>query len=182
VDTNPKDGVIAAPELTEALRSAFGPFRLQTEAIGEGRTDSLFDQLDRDKDGELTRSEMEAIVGSLRGLDRDANELIDASEVNTISAPIATAMMQGRPARDSSVPTVLELAPGESPVRLVRQLIKKYDAVSGRGPGRRDSRLSPEEFAIPAAAFAALTWPSPPTARAVWRSRYAVAMGVRSRT
>ena len=155
VDVNPKDGVISVEELTEALRSTFGPFRLQVEAIGERRTDALFDQLDRDKDGELTRSEMEAIVGSLRGLDRDADELIDASEVNPISAPIPTAMMQGRPARDSSVPTVLELTPGESPVRLVRQLIKKYDAGSSRGPGRRDSRLSPEEFAIPAEAFAA---------------------------
>ena len=122
VDVNPKDGVISVEELTEALRSTFGPFRLQVEAIGERRTDALFDQLDRDKDGELTRSEMEAIVGSLRGLDRDADELIDASEVNPISAPLPTAMMQGRPARDSSVPTVLELTPGESPVRLVRQL------------------------------------------------------------
>ena len=53
------------------------------------------------------------------------------------------------------MPSVLELAPGESPVRLVRQLIKKYDAGSSRGPGRRDSRLSPEEFTIPAESFAA---------------------------
>jgi len=154
-DVNPKDGVISLEELVEALRAAFGPFRLQFEAIGERRTDALFDQLDRDKDGDLTRSEMEAIVGSLRRLDRDADELIDAGEVNLVSAPIATPMMQARPVRDSTVPTVLELSPGESPVRLARLLIKKYDTGSSRGPGRRDSRLSPEEFAIPAEAFAA---------------------------
>ena len=97
---------------------------------------------------------MEAIVGSLRRLDRDADELIDAGEVSLISAPVATPMMQGRPTLDSSVPTVLELSPGESPVRLARLLIKKYDTRSSRGPGRRDSRLSPEEFAIPAESFA----------------------------
>jgi Ca2+-binding EF-hand superfamily protein len=154
-DVNPKDGVISLEELTEALRATFGPFRLHVEAVTERRTDALFDQLDRDKDGELTRSEMEAIVGSLRRLDRDADELIDVGEVTLISAPVPSSMMQGLPVRDSAVPTVLERSPGESPVRLARLLIKKYDTGSSRGPGRRDSRLSPEEFAIPAEAFAA---------------------------
>jgi Ca2+-binding EF-hand superfamily protein len=154
-DVSPKNGLISVEELTEALRATFGPFRLNVETLAERRTDALFDQLDRDKDGELTRSEMEAIVGSLRRLDRDADELIDVSEVNLISAPITTPMMQGRPVRHQAVPPVLELAPGESPMRLVRLLIKKYDTGSSRGPGRRDSRLSPEEFAIGAVAFAA---------------------------
>jgi Ca2+-binding EF-hand superfamily protein len=155
VDTHPKDGVISVDELTEALRASFGPFRLNVEANAGRRTDALFDQLDRDKDGELTRSEMEAIVGSLRRLDRDADELIDVNEVNPISTPSPELMMQARPARDTSTPAVLELGPGESPVRLARLLIKKFDSGSSRGPGRRDSRLSPEEFAIPADAFAA---------------------------
>ena len=154
VDVKPKDGMISVEELTEALRATFGPFRLQIDALAERRTDSLFDQLDRDKDGELSRAEMEAIVGSLRRLDRDADELIDVGEVSLISAPAATSMMQRRPTLDSSVPTVLELSPGESPVRLARLLIKKYDTRSSRGSGRRDSRLSPEEFAIPAESFA----------------------------
>jgi Ca2+-binding EF-hand superfamily protein len=155
VDTRPKDGVISVEELTEALRAPFGPFRLNVEANAGRRTDALFDQLDRDKDGELIRSEMEAIVGSLRRLDRDADELIDLSEVNLVSAPSPAPMMQARPVRDTSTPTVLELSPSESPVRLARLLIKKYDTVSSRGPSRRDSRLSPEEFAIPADAFSA---------------------------
>jgi Ca2+-binding EF-hand superfamily protein len=155
VDVNPKDGVISVEELAEAVRPTSGPFRLQVDAPAARRTDALFDQLDRDKDGEMTRSEMEAIVGSLRRLDRDADELIAVDEVDPPTAAVATPMMQSRPARDPAVPSVLELAPGESPVRLVRTLIKKYDTGSSRGPGRRDSRLSPEEFAIPAEAFAA---------------------------
>ncbi|QEH34112.1 transaldolase/EF-hand domain-containing protein [Aquisphaera giovannonii] len=155
-DVNPKDGVISVEELTEVLRGPFGPFRLQVDPASERRTDALFDQLDRDKDGELTRPEMEAIVGSLRRLDRDADEMIDAGEVNLMTASVdAMAMIRPRPTRDLSTPTVLELSPGESPVRLARLLVKKYDTGSSRGPGRRDSRLSPEEFAIPAEAFAA---------------------------
>lgn len=153
VDVSPKDGVISVEELTEALRATFEPFRLRFEAVAERRTDALFDQIDRDKDGELTRSEMESIVGSLRRLDRNADELIDVGEVNLISSPTPTALMQRQTARDASVPTVLELSPGESPVRLARILIRKYDTGSGRGPGRRDSRLSREEFPIPAEAF-----------------------------
>ena len=59
--------------------------------------------------------------------------------------------MMGRAARDPGVPPVVELDRGESPSRLVRLLLKKYDAGSSRGPGKLDARLSPEEFAIPAA-------------------------------
>jgi len=155
VDVNPKDGTISVEELAEALRATSGPFRLQVDGLADRRTDALFDHLDRDKDGRLNPSELAAIVGSLHRLDRDADELIDADEVIALSAPVAASMMMpGRTARDSSVPPVLELAPGESPVRLARVLIKKYDTGSSRGPGKRDSKLSPEEFAIPAGAFA----------------------------
>lgn len=155
VDIHPKDGVISIEELTEALRATLGPFQFQAAATSARRTDALFDQLDRDKDGELIRSEMETIVGSLRQLDGDADELIDADEVSLAATPDPSPMMmQGRATRDSSVPTVVELNPDESPVRLARMIVKKYDTGSSRGPGRRDSRLSPEEFAIPAEPFA----------------------------
>ncbi|MDB5351949.1 MAG: hypothetical protein JWN86_3196 [Planctomycetota bacterium] len=155
VDFRPKDGVISVEELAEGLRSTSGPFRLRVDGLADRRTDLLFDHLDRDKDGRLARSEMESLVGSLNRLDRDADELIDAAEVNLLGAPVvaSAAMMLGRRARDPAVPPVLELAPGESPVRLARMLIKRYDTGSSRGPGQRDSKLSPEEFAIPAGAF-----------------------------
>ena len=148
--------MISVEELAEALRSDLRA--VPASGRGERRTAGLTPfsiSSTATRTASSTRSEMEAIVGSLRRLDRDADELIDASEVNPISASLPTAMMQGRPVRDSSVPTVLELTPGESTVRSARLLIKKYDTGSSRGPGRRDSRLSPEEFAIPADAFAA---------------------------
>ncbi len=152
LDAN-KDGAISEDELAEALRAAAsGPFRLAVEGLTDRRTDALFDHLDRDKDGELSRPEMEAIIGSLHRLDRNADELIDAGEIEIVAPPAAS--MAGRPSSDPGVPAVLELGPEESPARLTRVLIKKYDVGSSRGPGRRDSKLSAEEFAIGESAFA----------------------------
>jgi EF hand len=154
VDTNPKDGVVSVDELADALRATSGPFRVQVDGLVDRRTDALFDHFDRDKDGQLTRPELASIVGSLRRLDRDDNELIGTDEV-AAGDPSSASPMMGRPARDPAVPPAVELAAGESPSKLVRLLLKKYDAGSSRGPGKLDARLSPEEFAIPARAFAA---------------------------
>ena len=55
LDVHPKDGKVSIDELAEVLRPILGPFRLQVGRQAIGRTDALFDQLDRDKDGELTR-------------------------------------------------------------------------------------------------------------------------------
>ncbi len=158
VDFNPKDGLISVEELTEALRGGSGPFRVQVDGLADRRTDALFDHLDRDKDGLLTRPELAAVVGSLRKLDRDDNELIAADEVASVGPPAAvvtSAMMGGRASRETAVPPAVELVAGESPLRVVRLLLKKYDTGSSRGPGKTDSKLSPEEFAIPPSAFQA---------------------------
>jgi Ca2+-binding EF-hand superfamily protein len=133
-------------------QGADDPFRLQVDGDAElRRTDVLFDHIDRDKDRQLSRSELAAIVGSLHRLDRDADELIDADEVSLV-APPAASPMPGRTMRDATVSPVHTLAPEDSPVRLARMLIKFYDKESG---GRRDGKLSPDEFAISPDAFTA---------------------------
>ncbi|HWE40508.1 MAG TPA: EF-hand domain-containing protein, partial [Isosphaeraceae bacterium] len=156
LDVNPKDGVVSVDELTDALRGAAGPLHVQVDGLTERRTDALFDNLDRDKDGQLTRPELASIAGTLRRLDRDDNELIGADEV--APAEVVTAanvMMMNRSARSPGVPAVFELEAGESPLRLVRLLLRKYDTGSASRPGKPDSKLSPEEFAIAPEAFAA---------------------------
>jgi hypothetical protein len=49
---------------------------------------------------------------------------------------------------------VVELVAGESPLRVARMIVRKYDRGSDRGVGRLDSKLSLEEFAIDPARFA----------------------------
>ena len=156
-DAQPKDGKISMDELTEALRPILGPFRLQVGRQAIGRTDALFDQLDRDKDGELTRPELAAIAGSLRPLDLDDNEMISADEIEPYSsaafAPVVDASA-GRPSPGTALPPVIELVAGESSFRPARLLLKKYDKGKGDVPGRPDGKLSPAEVAIDADAFA----------------------------
>jgi Ca2+-binding EF-hand superfamily protein len=156
LDVHPKDGKISIDELAEALRPILGPFRLQVGRQAIGRTDALFDHLDRDKDGELTRPELAAIAGSLRPLDLDDNEMISADELEPFDSAAFTAMQESseRRARFTALPPVLELVAGESSLRPARILLKKYDKGKRDVPGRPDNKLSPTEFAIDPDAFA----------------------------
>ncbi|MGO9470345.1 MAG: hypothetical protein ACLQVF_40130 [Isosphaeraceae bacterium] len=157
LDVNPKDGKVSIDELAEAIRPILGPFRLQVGRQAIGRTDALFDQLDRDKDGELTRPELGAIAGSLRPLDLDDDEMISALELEPFDSPAFSAMMEessDRRARFTALPPVVELTAGESSLRPARLLLKKYDKGKGDVPGRPDGKLSPAEFAIDTSVFA----------------------------
>jgi Ca2+-binding EF-hand superfamily protein len=157
LDGAPKDGVVSMDELAEALRPALGPFRVQVGRLANGRTDALFDHLDRDKDGQLTRPELAAITGSLRRLDLDDNEMIGAEELEPFNNPTAAARADDatdRRARYTALPPVVELVAGESSLRSARLMLKKYDKGRGGVPGRPDGKLSRAEFAIDPEAFA----------------------------
>jgi Ca2+-binding EF-hand superfamily protein len=157
LDVQPKDGKVSIDELAEALRPMLGPFRLQVGRQAIGRTDALFDQLDRDKDGELTRPELGAIAGSLRPLDLDDNEMISDFELEPYDSAAFSGPMDEpseRRARLIALPPVVELVAGESSLRSARLLLKKYDRGKGDVPGRPDNKLSPPEFAIDPDAFA----------------------------
>lgn len=157
LDGRPKDGVVSTDELAEALRPALGPFLVQVDRVASGRTDALFDHLDQDKDGQLTRPELAAIAGSLRRLDLDDNEMISADELEPFNNPAAMARAQNtseRRARYSALPPVVELVAGESSLRPARLLLKKYDKGRGDVPGRPDNKLSRAEFAVDPDAFA----------------------------
>ncbi len=157
LDVRPKDGKVSIDELTEALRPSMGPFRLQGGRQAIGRTDALFDQLDRDKDGQLLRPELAAIAGSLRPLDLDDNEMISDFEIESFNNPAFTASMEESPERRAgftAFPPVVEIAAGESSLRPARLLLKVYDKGKDDVPGKPDNKLSPEEFAIDRDAFA----------------------------
>ncbi len=156
LDNHPKDGVISVEELSEALSSALGPFRVQVGKIASGKTDALFEQLDADRDGNLARAELSSAAGSLQKLDLDDDELIDAAELEPFSNPIAMQNdeVAGRRARLAPVPPVLELTPDDTTLRPVRLLMKKYDRGSNSGATAGDNKLSRDEFAIDPKAFA----------------------------
>jgi Ca2+-binding EF-hand superfamily protein len=151
------DGAISIEALTQALSNVLGPARLRTDRPGAGRADALFDQLDRDKDGHLTTAETSAIAGALRKLDLDDDEMISALELEPFRDPSAMQAAQAaQPNRATMAaqPTVIEIARGESTMRLSRQLMRKYDKGRSDGQGVPDSRLSRTEFAILEPSFA----------------------------
>ncbi|MDB5350344.1 MAG: hypothetical protein JWN86_1591 [Planctomycetota bacterium] len=155
LDNHPKDGVVSIEELSDGLRTALGPFRVEVGKLAGGKTDALFDQLDRDKDGNLTKAELASASGSLQQLDLDDDELIDAAELEPFSNPMAMGNdeVPGRRARLAPVPPVLDLTPDDTTLRPVRLLIKRYDKGNGSGATPGDNKLSHGEFAIDAKAF-----------------------------
>jgi EF hand len=155
LDTNPRDGVVSIEELADVLRPALGPFRVQPGRVAVARNDALFNHLDRDKDGTVTRAELDAAVPSLHRFDLDGDELIDTSELEPFSNPMA-AIDQDRTQRGkyATVPPVIELSADDPSFRPVRLVLKKYDTGVSAGASAGDNRLSPAEFAIDARDFA----------------------------
>ncbi len=158
VDSQPKDGNVSLEELADAFRTPLGPFALNVTRAAAGRTDLLFDQLDRDKDSALARPELSAISGSLRPLDFNDDAMIGADEVElyaraAFTAPSGEASESAKLATASA--TVIELLRGDSTLRPARLLLKHYDKGRDGAPGRPDGKLSPSEIAVAADVFAA---------------------------
>ena len=106
LDVHPKDGVVSIDELSDALRTALGPFRVQAGKLASGKTDALFEHLDRDKDGKLARTELLDAASSLHKLDLDDDELVDGLELEPFTNPTAMQMedMPGRRGRYAEGP------------------------------------------------------------------------------
>lgn len=155
LDASPKDGKVSLEELAEVLRPALGPFRVQVGRLAIDRNDALFNHLDRNKDGTVSKDELRGAVSSLHRFDLDDDELIDSAEMEPFSNPLAASREeQTRRGKIAAVPPVIELSPGDPSFRPVRLLLKKYDTGSKGSAAAGDNRLSPEEFAIDPKEFA----------------------------
>ena len=155
LDVHPKDGFVSVDELSDALRTALGPFRVQAGKLASGKTDALFEHLDRDKDGKLALPELADAASSLHKLDLDDDELIDGVELEPFTNPSVMAMddIPGRRGRNAEGPPVVELMPDDSSLRPVRQILKKYDKGTGPAASGGDNKLTLGEFAIDPKAF-----------------------------
>jgi Ca2+-binding EF-hand superfamily protein len=149
LDTNPKDGKVSVEELADVLRPALGPFRVQIGRLAVEKNDALFNLLDRDKDGMLTKDELAAAVTSLHRFDLDSDELIDPNELEPFSNPISAMNEElTRKGKFAAVPPVIELSAEDPSFRPVRLLLKKYDKGTSSGEASGDNRLSNGEFGI----------------------------------
>jgi Ca2+-binding EF-hand superfamily protein len=152
-----KDGKVSLDELADALRPALGPFRVQVGRQATERTDALFNHIDRDKDGKLTKEEMDSATPSLMRFDLDDDELVDPLELEPFSNPIAMQMEEpaARRTRFATVQPVIELSHDDPSMKPVRLLIKRYDKGTAEGAAAGDNRLTRGELGIDEKPFAA---------------------------
>jgi Ca2+-binding EF-hand superfamily protein len=155
LDSNPKDNVVSLEELAEVLRPALGPFRVQVGRLAIDKNDALFNHLDQNKDGMVSKEELRHAVTSLHRFDLDSDELIDSSELEPFSNPMAAMNEdQTRRGKFATVPPIIELSSGDPSFRPVRLVLKKYDIGTSAGASAGDNRLSPPEFGIDPKEFA----------------------------
>lgn len=168
-----RDGKVTRAELAAYYRkTGFVPFRFNfatgqpnplgaaAAIFGGGRTEpsveavskAIFDLLDTDKDGKLSKQELAAAVNVLLRQDDDEDEIVTAQEVapetSANVAMFAGMMAMGRPARfdpnASNSMLVPVLKPGEVPLDLARRLLERY----ARGKAAEDRKLGRKELGL----------------------------------
>jgi Ca2+-binding EF-hand superfamily protein len=169
VDTD-RDGKVTLEELADYYRRNGGaPFqmgggvedpnlvrmKLQEAAVpgrpagqpgvsAEALNDAIFNLLDTNKDGKLTKEELEAAPEALLRLDLDDNEVVTVAELLPGSQPNAGAgfvVVAPQMAQPAAPPKSFVLVnPGEPATGLVRELLSRYAPKDGQRPGRKVSR------------------------------------------
>ncbi|QEL14872.1 EF-hand domain-containing protein [Limnoglobus roseus] len=123
------------------------------DSVDQALTKELFQRLDANGDGKLSKAELAGAESILLALDTDENETLSADEVRSV--PKVTADFPGmvqpaptppkQPERDPN----LELYRGPIPGTVVQLMLKKYDA-------NKDFALTRAEIGLEAEAFAKL--------------------------
>lgn len=161
-DFAPRDGRVTPEELANYLERFVGdPLSVTIARQPQpGRRDALMtpaqagdsaltERLDADKDGKLSAAEF-VLSTDMRKFDLDDDGAISRAELQPLQNPyVRQAGRTGRPATSAAGP-FLDLGGDQSPTRLVRRVIERYDA------GAKDGRLSRAELKSGAVRFAKL--------------------------
>jgi Ca2+-binding EF-hand superfamily protein len=178
-DTNPQDGKTTKTEFRDYLRrNGNGPFTIKinrqpqtrtTQAFKATNTDTeqqqrtastrLFNQLDRNKNGKLSKAEFAAARTSLQKLDLDDDETISIEELQAFRNPYLFARRRREQNSPSPIPIpIISISSNDSPAKTVRRLLDRYDRTDSRPPGTvgenaKDNKLSQAELGLPRQAF-----------------------------
>jgi Ca2+-binding EF-hand superfamily protein len=143
----------AGPNLNGALAAILGGSK--PEPSVEAVSKAIFEVLDTNKDGKLSREELAAAESVLLRLDEDQDEMIlprelvtDSPNANGLNALLAMGGAGGRrPAATSSPTLVPILTLGEVPIDLVKRLKDRYGKdADAKGLSRKDLGLDEAAF------------------------------------
>ena len=162
-DSNPRDGKVTREELKAYLkRIGVRPFsvfttegdvqqrlvRVYNQSNPNQAGQKLFDRLDTNNDGKLSRKELLAAAKSLRKSDLDDDELISAAELQGPRSPYVNFVGSATQRSPGVSSGFLSLSSDTPATQIVRQLIRKYD----RRP--TDGKLSAAELGLSKQEFA----------------------------
>ena len=157
------DGKVTFDEFTAYyLRNGYGPVRLggQPGLTNQATmlTDLLFAILDTNKDGKLSRAELEAAPRVLRKFDQDDDELITAAELqnsglSTVAAPqgVPVQVIDPRTGVPMGAPAPFVLVEREEPGQRLLNRIKAAKEVLARYDRNKDGKLTMDELGFPQA-------------------------------
>jgi Ca2+-binding EF-hand superfamily protein len=179
-----RDGKITLDELRHYYRrNGAGPLQFSSlnsrVRSANPVTDRLFELLDTNKDGKLSKAEVEAAAKILAPLDRNDDELIGLDELSPDFRELSVLdnrfLMRLRNADDDPAQRFFLVQPDEPPARIARLLLKRYgkpaktvanpkeskavrffgDLLSGVPvpPEKSLIRLSPQQFRLDPAVF-----------------------------
>jgi Ca2+-binding EF-hand superfamily protein len=118
-------------------------------ATNDALNQALWSRLDRDKDGKLSRAELENALAALRSLDFDDGEVVTPQALAPQLNPFVPMAMPSKP--DTKAPThytVLK-AGAKQRIEVAHQLLTRYDKDG-------DRNLTPREVKLPGDLFARL--------------------------
>ena len=126
VDVNPADDKVSPEELGAYIDRVFGStFLLSLKAQRATQSVDLFSLLDHNRDGKISRSELESAAATLRKLDLDDDETFTVDELQPYRNPQLpqAAVAAGEEAADQPF---LLLEDAESISKAAEQLLKRY--------------------------------------------------------
>jgi Ca2+-binding EF-hand superfamily protein len=156
LDTD-RDGKVSLAEFLTyyCCRGNAGPVALAAprnqEVAGNQLSEALFAALDRDRDGRLSRDEVDAAPASLQAYDRDDDEMIAAAEL--LPDPFSAAARRAAMGVQPPGPPPLLLIPKEEGPRRIVQRLRAAKEVIARYDKDNDRVLSREEVSLPGDLF-----------------------------
>ncbi len=158
LDTD-EDGKVSPEEfLAYYRRHNVGPVGLVASLnqgpAGDLLSDALFNALDSDRDGQLSREEMAAAPAVLQTFDQDDDEMIAAAEL--MPGPFSVAARRAIPAVPPPGQPPAMLVAREEGSRRVVQRLRFAKEIIVRYDKDKDQKLSPDEIAFPAEVFEGL--------------------------
>jgi Ca2+-binding EF-hand superfamily protein len=150
LDIRPQDGVVSVEELADFLQSLRGPLSVQTRPPSDFEKDLTFARIDANGDGTLAPDERDQAAQVLRRFDKNDDESISNTELTAFRNPVFAFSGQAAAVTE---PSILLLDRNLSRIRMVQQVLNRFDTGGPDGANSKDHRLSRSEIGLSTEAF-----------------------------